>query len=138
MAQRAGLRFAVADNARNHQVGTIEHRAESVRQRITQFAALVNRTRCLGRDVARDPARERKLLEQPLHPVLVLSDIGIDFAVGAFEVGVRHQPGAAVTRPGDVDDVEIVILDDPVQVHIDEVEPRRRAPMAEQARFDMR
>ena len=36
-------------------------------------------------------------------------------------------PGA-----GDVDHVEVVLLDDPVQVRVNEVLPRRRSPMPEQ------
>jgi hypothetical protein len=42
-----------------------------------------------------------------------------------------------VSGPGDVDDVEIVFLDDPVEVHIDEVEARRRAPVSEQPGLDV-
>jgi len=136
--QRAGLRLAIADHAGHEQVGIVERRAERVRQRITQLAALVNRARRLRRDVARNAAREGELFEQPPHPVLVLGDVGIDFAVGAFQVGVRHQPGPAVARPGDINDVEVVLLDHAVQVGIDKVEPRGRAPVAQQARFDVR
>ena len=57
---------------------------------------------------------------------------GIDLAVGALEVGVAHDRRAAVPGAGDVDHVEVVLLDDPVQVRVDEVLPGRRAPVAEQ------
>ena len=57
---------------------------------------------------------------------------GIDLAVGAFEVGVAHDRRAAVPGAGDVDHVEVVFLDDPVQVHVDEVLPGRRAPVPQQ------
>ena len=70
--ERAGLRFAIADDARDEQVGIIERRPVGVRQRIAQLAAFVNRAGRLRRDVARDAAGEGELLEQPLHPVLVL------------------------------------------------------------------
>ena len=46
--QRSGLRFAVADDAGDDQIGIVEHRAERMAERITQFAALVNRTRASG------------------------------------------------------------------------------------------
>ena len=39
--------------------------------------------------------------------------------------------------PGDIHDVQIVFFNDTVQVDIDEVQPRRRAPVAKQARLDM-
>jgi hypothetical protein len=40
-------------------------------------------------------------------------------------------------RAGHVDHVEVALLDQPVQVNIDEVQPRRRPPMTEQARLDV-
>src|SRR5216117_3763225 len=91
--ERAGLGFAVADDASNEQVRIVERRAESVRQSVTQFAALVNRTRRFRRDVTGNAAGEGELLEQPLHPVLVLGDVGIDFAVGPLQPGVATNPG---------------------------------------------
>ena len=109
-----------------------------MRQRIAQFAALMNRTGRLRRDVTWNAAGKGELFEQPPQPLLVLRDVGIDFAVGAFEVGVGHQPGSAVTRSSDVNHVQVLFLDDAVQMGIDEVQSRRRAPVAEQARFDVR
>ena len=47
-------------------------------------------------------------------------------------------PWTAVARARDVDHVQIVLLDDAVQMGVDEVQPRRRAPVAEQARLDVR
>jgi hypothetical protein len=38
---------------------------------------------------------------------------------------------------GDVDHVEIELLDQPIEVHVDEVETGRRAPMAEETRLDV-
>ena len=66
--QRAGLRLAVADHAADQQVGVVERRAVGVQQAVAQLAALVDRARGLGRDVAGDPAREGELPKQPLHP----------------------------------------------------------------------
>ena len=45
--------------------------------------------------------------------------------------------GAAVAGAADVDHVEVVRLDHAVQVDVDEVQPRRRAPVAQQARLDV-
>lgn len=88
--ERPGLRLAVADHAGNDQVRIVEGRTVSVRQRITQLAALVDRPGCLGRDMTGDAARKRELLEQPLHSLLVLSDVQIDLAIGALQIGVRY------------------------------------------------
>jgi hypothetical protein len=74
--QRAGFRFAVADNAGDDQIRIVKRRAESVRQRIAQFAAFVNRTRSRRRHMAGNSAGKRKLREQFFQPGFVLRDVG--------------------------------------------------------------
>ena len=138
VASGPGLGLAVADDARDDQVRVVERRAVGVREGVAELAALVDRAGRLGRDVARDAAREAELLEQLLHPVGVLGDVGVDLAVGALEVRVRDQRRAAVPRADDVDHVQVVLLDDPVQVDVEQVQARRRPPVAEQARLDVR
>src|SRR6516162_5313076 len=54
--QRPGFGLAIADHAGNDEVRVVEYRAERMTQRITQFAALVNRSRALWRCVTRDSA----------------------------------------------------------------------------------
>ena len=135
--QRAGLRFAIPHDAGDQQVGIVEGRAVSVREGIAEFPALVNRTGRLRRDMTGNAARKGKLLEQSLQSVGILGDVRINFAVGSFEIRVSDQPRPAVARPGDVEDVQVVLLDHAIQVDIDEVQPRCRAPMAEQAQFDV-
>ena len=44
---------------------------------------------------------------------------------------MRHQPRTAMTRANDINHVQIVFFDQPVQVHINEVEPGGSAPMPE-------
>ena len=61
----------------------------------------------------------------------------INLAVSAFEICVGHQPGPAVSRSGDVDDVQIVLLDQAIEMDVNEIQSRRRAPMAEQSWLDM-
>ena len=63
---------------------------------------------------------------------LILADIGIDLAVGALEVSIGYDGRASVPGAGDVNHVEVVFLDDPVQVHVNEVLPGGRAPVSEQ------
>ena len=136
--QRPSLRLAVADHGGDDQVRIVEGRAVGVRKRVAKLAALMDRAGRLGRDVAWDSAGKRELGEEPLHPVLVLRDVRIDLAVGSFEIGVGDQPRTAVARAGDIDHVEIELLDQTVQVRVNEIETRRRAPMAEQPRLDVR
>ena len=73
-----------------------------------------------------------------MHPGFVLADVGIDLAVAALEIGVGDQRRAPVAGTGDVDHVEIVQSDRPVQMDVDEILPRRRSPMPDHKRFDMR
>src|ERR1035441_5776183 len=47
-----------------------------------------------------------------------------------FEVSIAHQRRAAMTGTGDVEHIQVKLLDHPVQMHIDEVLARRRAPMS--------
>ena len=88
--------------------------------------------------MTRNATGKRELLEQPPHPARVLGDVGINFRISAFEIGIRHQSWSAVARPGDIDGVEVVFFNNAIQVDVEEVQSRRRAPMAEQARFDVR
>src|SRR5579863_10724334 len=98
-------------------------------ERVSQLAAFVNRTRRRGRNVAGNPARKRELFEQLLDSSLVLGNVRIDLAPGSFEVNVAYKRRAAVPGTGDVEHIQVILLDDPVQVHIDEVLAWRRAPV---------
>ena len=64
--------------------------------------------------MARNSAGKGKLLEQPLQAGFVLADVGIDFAVRAFEIRIADQRRSTVTRARDVDNIEVPFLDDPI------------------------
>ncbi len=83
-----------------------------MRQGITQFAPFVNRAGGLGGDVAGNAAGKGELLEQVFQAERVLRNVGIDFAVGPFEIGVGHQARPAVPRADHVDHVQIVLEGD--------------------------
>src|SRR3546814_18566162 len=59
--KRTGLRLAVTDDAGDHDVRVVERRSEDVGQRVAELSALVDRTRPLRRDVARDAAGEGEM-----------------------------------------------------------------------------
>ena len=135
--QRSSLRFAVADDTGNDQIGVVEGRSVGMRKGVAEFAAFVNRTGRLRRNVARNAAREGELGEQALQPFFIGRNVRINLAVSALEVGVRDQAGPAMPRAGDIDHVEVVLLDHPVQVNVDEVQAWRRSPVAEKPRLDV-
>ena len=91
--QRAGLGLAVAHDAGDDQVRVVERRAKGVAQAVAELAPLVDRAGRLGSDVAGDAARERELLEEFLHPRLVLGDVRVELAVGPLQVHVADQRG---------------------------------------------
>ena len=136
--QRPGLCFSIPNHAAGDEIGIVKHRAIRMKQRIAQLTTFVNGTGCLRCGMARYPTRKRKLPEQPPHALLVPGNIGIQFAIGTFEVRVSHHSGAAVARASDKKHVEIVRSDNPVHMHVNEVEPRCGAPVAQQARLDVR
>ena len=65
-------------------------------ERIAQLATLMDGTRALRRGVTRDAAGKRELAKEFPKSALVLADVGIDLAVGAFEVGVRYQTRSTI------------------------------------------
>src|SRR6266404_5856772 len=83
------------------------------------------------RDMTRDAIRPGELPKEPLQPVSAALDIGISLRVGAFEIAMRHQPRTAMTWADDINHVQIVFFDQPVQVYVNEVEPSGGAPMPE-------
>ena len=80
--------------------------------------------------MAWNATREGELSEEPFHALFVGCDIRIHLAIGSLEIRIRDQPRASVPRTRDIDHVLVVFLDQPVQVDIDEVQPRCRSPMA--------
>src|SRR5262249_39830645 len=127
--QRSSFRFAVADDAGNDQIGVVERRSVGVRDGIAELAAFVYRTGRLRRYVARDAAGGRELGEQALQPLLVARDVRETLMVGPLEMGVRNQAGPAMPGARNVDHVEVVLLDQPVQVNVDEIETGCGSPM---------
>ncbi len=66
-----------------------------------------------------------------------LRDVRVEFAVGAFEPGAGDHTRRAVAGAGNEDHVEIVGTDQPVEMRVDEAEPRRGAEMPERPRLDV-
>ena len=136
--QRPGFRLAIAYHAGDDQIGIVEHRPERMAERIAELATLMDRTGRLRRDVAGNAAGKRKLQKQLLQSGFVLADVRIDLAVRALEVSVANERRTAVSRSADVDHVEVVFLDHPVQMHIDEVLAGGGTPVSQQHAFHIR
>ena len=135
--ERAGLRFAVADDAGDDEIGIVECRAIGVHKRVAELAAFVDGAGSFRRDVAGDSVGPAELAEEALDAVAILLDVGVDLGVGAFKIGVRHDAGTAVSGTDDVDHVEVAFSDEAIPVDVEEVEAGGGAPVAEQARLDV-
>src|ERR1700733_10668672 len=77
-SQRPCLRFTIAHYHSHNQIGIIERRSKPMRQAVSQLASFVDRTRSLRCAMAPDPAGERKLFEELLHPHQILALVRID------------------------------------------------------------
>ena len=135
--QRPGLGFAVADHAGHDQIGIVEGGTICVREAVAEFAAFMDRTRSLRRDVAWNAAGERELGEEALHALFVAGDVGIHLAVGAFEISVCDQTRPAMAWAGDIDHVQVVLFDHPIQMDVNEIQAWRCSPVTQEPRLDV-
>ena len=136
-SQRSSFRFAVSHHATRQQIRIVKHRAASVHDGVAELSTFVNRSRSFRRGMAGYSAWKRKLLEQLLHACFALPNIRVELAVRALEVGIGYHAGATVTGAGDVDGVQVEILDQAIEVDVDEVQPGRGTEMPQQARLDV-
>src|SRR5438094_9853174 len=98
----------------------IERGSISVCNRVAKFAAFMNRARSLRRYVTGNSTGKRGLLEETLQAFFVLRDVRINVAVCAFEICIRYEAGATVSRSGYVDGIEMMLLDQAIQLYRDE------------------
>src|SRR3954471_8714377 len=97
----------------------------------------MDRSGGLRSDMAGNATGEGELTEELADSVLVGGDPRVHLAVGAVQVGAGNGGRTAVSRPGQEDGVDILLADDAVQVGVDEVQPGRRSPVAQQSRLDV-
>src|SRR5260370_30147128 len=102
---------------------------------VTELAGFVNRTGGLRRGVARDAPRKTELPKQAAHAFVVLRDVRVNFAIGAFEPGIRNHSRTTVTGTANVDHVQVTCLDDTIEMRVNKIQAWRRAPVAEKPRL---
>ena len=96
--QRPRFGLAIADDTGDGETGIVEDGSEGMAQRVAQLAAFVDRSWTLRRGMAGNATGKRKLEKQLSQPGLILADIGVDLAVGTFEIGVANDGRTAVPR----------------------------------------
>src|SRR5262249_17167207 len=80
---------------------------------------------------------KRELLEELSQALFIFLNVGIKLRVGPLQVGIRHHPWPAVSGAADIDHVQVILVDQPVEVRINEVESGSRPPMPQQAGLDV-
>src|SRR5208337_1834251 len=131
------LGLAVANHHEGDQVRVVVGRPVSVRDAVAQFAAFVDTAGGFWRGVAADAAREGKLLEKALQPRCVFALFRVDLGVRPLEVSLGQYGGRPVPGATDVDRVEVVFFDQPVEVGVGKALTGVRTPMAQQPRLYM-
>src|SRR5579863_8351166 len=135
--QRTRFGFTVANYAANQQRWITKSRAICVRDRVAQFPSLMDRAGSFGSRVAGNAAGERKLLEEFSQSVLGFRNIWIKLAVSAFQIRVCNHSRPSVPGTSHIDNVQIVLFDQPVEMYVNEIQSWRRSPMAKQARLNV-
>ncbi len=135
--ERAGLRLAVAHDRRHDEARVVERRAESVSQDVAELSAFMDGAGGWDADVARNASGRREAAEEAAEAGDVARDLGIDLGVGPLEIDVRKERRAAVAGTREEDHVQLFLHDQAVQVDVEEVQARRRAPVSEEARLDV-
>ena len=135
--KRTGFGLAVADHDGDDEIRIVERRSVACEMRVAKFAAFVNRTRRLRRAVRADSSGKRELPEEFEHARFVAALVRINLRVVAFEIAVGERGGRTVTGAGDVDDIQVVLLDEAVQVDPNEGLAGIGSPVAEQPILDV-
>lgn len=87
-------------------------------QRVSKLSALVNTTRCLAAAMRTDSTREGELFEQRLQSMNILTNIGIELRICSLEIHIRHDCRSTMSRPTQIEHVNVPLNDDSVQMRI--------------------
>src|SRR5262249_41499472 len=79
----------------------------------------------------------RELGEEALHAFLVLGDVWVHFTIGSLKIGVGDQTRPAVSGAGDVKHVKVVLLYEPVEMNVYEVQAWCCSPVTQEPRLDV-
>src|SRR2546430_489045 len=85
-----------------------------------------------GSGVAANAAWERKLLEEALHPCQIFTLVRVNLGIRSLEIGLGQDRRRTVTRPGDENGIQIVLVNQAVEVDVGKGLAGIRAPMAQE------
>src|ERR1017187_4662395 len=135
--QWTSLGLPISDNAGHNQVWIVEGRAECMYQRLAKLPAFVHGIWHVRPAVAWHAARSRELAEYEPQAVFIVRDLRVDLGVCAFKIGAGIERRASVSGTRNINDVRIVLFDQPVQMNVDKVLSGRGSPVTEQPWLDL-
>ena len=135
--QRSRFRFAIAHDASDEEIGIVERGAVGMHEAVAELAAFVHGAGRERGKVAGQAAGPGEIADQVREAREVLAVALEVFGESAFEVQVGEDGGRSVAGSYDQQDARSGVLYQTVEVGVNQVESGLRAPVAEQARFDM-
>lgn len=135
--KRTSLCLPIAYRDCDDEIGIIECCSVRVRDGVTKFAAFVDGTGVLRCAVRTYASRKRKLPEEFEHARFVAALIRINLGVVAFEITVGQRSWRAMPGTGNINDIQIILLDEPIQVDPNQGLARIGAPMTQEPILDV-
>src|SRR5262245_50585962 len=83
--------------------------------------------------MAWDSPGKGELFEQLSHAFFILLNVGIKLRVCPLQIGISHHSRPAVSGAANINHVQVMLVDHPVEVNIYEVESGSCPPMPQQA-----
>ena len=97
----------------------------------------MNRARNFGCAVTAKAPRKRECPEEVPHAFLILAHLWVDFRIGSLQISIRDHRWRSVARTGNVNHVESMFSDRPVQVNPGERLSGIRTPVPQQTLLEM-
>src|ERR1017187_4973115 len=135
--ERTCFGLAIPDNAGDNQIWIVEGRAECMDQRVSKLSAFVHGIWDVRPAMAGHSARCGELAEHEPQAVFIARDLRVNFGVCAFKIGAGIERRASVSRTRYIDDVRIMLFDEPIQMNVDKVLAGRCSPVTEQPGLDL-
>jgi hypothetical protein len=133
----SGFRLAIPDDAGDDQVRVVQGRAERRRQGVAQLPPLVNYAGVSRIEMARKGIGPGKRFQEPRKARPVEGQVREIFGEGSLQVHVGQVGRRPVPRPRDEQDVGVRVEDEPVEMGVHQIDPRRRPPMTQETVLDV-
>src|SRR5579863_1514171 len=108
-----------------------------MRKNVSELSAFVNRSGSFRGAVTANTSGEGELFEKLPQAFDILALFRIDLRIGSLKIGGTEDTRSPMAGSGQKDHVEIIFLDQPVQVDVNERQSWARSPVPEKAILDL-